>query len=110
MASSLTEVLAAACEPNDSIRQPAEQHLAQAEENDTGGFMIALCEELSNDNTPPNVRQMAGLQLKNVLDGRSAEVQALKTERYKGMDTGLRAQLKNGILQVCQLSSSLLAV
>lgn len=71
MSLSLTQTLINASSHEQNVRMPAEAQLKELEEKQTAQYLIALCQDLLNDNIPEAVRQLAGLQLKNALYGKS---------------------------------------
>lgn len=69
----LTAVLQAAQSPDASQRQAAEAQLKQAEEQNAAGYLATLSGELANADKPADVRQIAGILLKNALDAPGAD-------------------------------------
>jgi Importin-beta N-terminal domain len=69
----ITAVLQAAQSPDANQRQQAEQQLKQAEEQNAAGYLATLSGELANTDKPADVRQIAGILLKNALDAPGAD-------------------------------------
>ena len=90
----LSACLLACQSPDPATRQAAEQTLARGEAENFVGLLGGLAAELAGEDRPPNSRQLAGLQLKNLLSARSADAQARKEERWTATDGAARAQIK----------------
>lgn len=69
----ITAVLQAAQSADANQRQQAEQQLKQAEEQNAAGYLATLSGELANTDKPADVRQIAGILLKNALDAPGAD-------------------------------------
>ncbi|KAL3913536.1 MAG: hypothetical protein SGPRY_007947 [Prymnesium sp.] len=61
-----------------------------------------LCNELANEAKEPNVRQLAGVILKNCVVGQSENIVEEKRQRWLTTDPAVRTQIKTGILQTLQ--------
>lgn len=104
----LAQLLASASSPDDATRNQAEQLLKQAEETQFFPFVAQLSVELANEQLPPTHRQLAGLQLKNMLKAESADLQLMKSQRWNaGVDPAamqckeqIRAQLLQSLCSV----------
>jgi len=95
----ITQVLLSAQSPTISIRNHAEQQILQAESANTPLLMTMLCAELANEAKEPNVRQLAGVILKNCVVGQAENIVEEKRQRWLATDPAARNQIKAGILQ-----------
>jgi len=97
MALDLSATLLAAQSPDLNQRTAAEQQLT-AWENDESvvQFAVALATELTSEDKNPNSRQLAGLQLKNLLSAREAALAQQKEARWlERIDPASKAQIKS---------------
>ncbi|CAD7965971.1 unnamed protein product [Amoebophrya sp. A25] len=78
----LTEVLLACTRPEPLARREAEGKLQSALQNHTEEYFKLLAEELADDSKPPEARQLAGLQLKNALYGKTKVSNHVAVERW----------------------------
>lgn len=95
----LTTTLLSCQSPDQNVRTQAEQALTQAETANFPEFVGALAVELSSEDRDLTVRQLAGLTLKNLLVARDDVLQAAKHDKWKAMDAGMRAKVKEMLLQ-----------
>lgn len=70
MASPLTALLQAAQSPDAATRQQAEAALTAQQQSQPGQLAVALSAELADGSKPVDVRRLAGLILKNMLDAK----------------------------------------
>ena len=96
----LTTLLTNAQSPDHGVRTAAEQALKSAEASNYGMYLFELTKELANETKNPMVRRLAGLVLKNALEGRSLQVAAEKRQKWLAVDPGVSAQIRAGALQV----------
>ena len=82
-----------------TIRTQAEQALKAAEQQDFLNFAGALATELSGEDRPAAVRQLAGIHFKNLLHAKDEAVQTAKHDKWKTLDGGGRAAVKALLLQ-----------
>ena len=90
----LTTTLQAAQSPDLATRQAAESALKAAEQSSLASFSLALATELATETKDVHVRQLAGLQLKNLLAALDDGLQAEKHERWKALPSDQRAAIK----------------
>ncbi len=69
----LTAILQAAQSADAAVRQQAEQTLSVAFVSSPENYLASLAGELANTEKPENVRQIAGILLKNALDAPGAD-------------------------------------
>lgn len=97
--SRLGQTLLAAQNPNPQIQKQAERQIESAQQAQLPQFAIALCGELSKQTNPANVRQMAGLILKNALCGKSEEFQQQAQQRWLQVPPAKQSEVKKQVLQ-----------
>ena len=78
----LSVILHAAQSPDKAQREQAEATLQQYEKDSFGPFAGALAQALNDETKDPNSRQLAGLQLKNMLTARDEALKADKALRW----------------------------
>ena len=61
--------------------------MIHAEENQYGPFLLALCQELAEETKPVNVRQLAGLHIKNLITSKNSTLADQKTNRWSLCET-----------------------
>jgi importin subunit beta-1 len=67
----ITTVLRNAQNADTSIRTQAELQLQQYQQQNLPGYLLSLATELADESKPADVRQIAGLIIKNALDAPS---------------------------------------
>ncbi len=72
-AGDITPVLQAASSADQQVRNAGEAQLQQAEQQNPSAYMAALASELANSEKPADIRQIAGILLKNSLDAPGAD-------------------------------------
>lgn len=97
--SQLGQTLLAAQNPNPQIQKQAETQIQSAQQAQLPQFAIALCGELGKQSNPANVRQMAGLILKNALCGKSEEFQQQAQQRWLAVPPAKQSEVKKQVLQ-----------
>jgi len=95
----LSTTLQNAQSPNPAIRNPAEQQLNHAAENEYDQFALALCIEFATEGKPETSRQLAGLYLKNLIVAQDETIQQGKTEKWLKCDRMIKDQIRAGFLQ-----------
>lgn len=95
----LSQTLLACQNPDPQIRNAAEAALISAEQTNLAQFFLALSTELSTEGRDPNIRQLAGLHLKNLLSAKDEILREQKVTRYKtAVDVNTRVSLKTLVL------------
>lgn len=97
---SLAEILLNGTSPDPNVRQPAEQQLQQAENQNFPAYIIGLCQELGNDNTHINARQLAGLLLKNTVVAKDENQKRILFERWVQLADNVKEQVKGMVLSI----------
>eukprot|EP00607_Mallomonas_marina_P010538 CAMPEP_0182418286 /NCGR_PEP_ID=MMETSP1167-20130531/2761_1 /TAXON_ID=2988 /ORGANISM="Mallomonas Sp, Strain CCMP3275" /LENGTH=853 /DNA_ID=CAMNT_0024592429 /DNA_START=51 /DNA_END=2612 /DNA_ORIENTATION=- len=95
----LSSTLQNARSPNPAIRNPAEQQLTQASEQQYDQFILALCVEFATEGKPESSRQLAGLYLKNLVVAQDETIQQDKTSKWLNCDGAIKQQIRTGFLQ-----------
>ncbi|PWY90048.1 importin beta-1 subunit [Aspergillus heteromorphus CBS 117.55] len=91
----VTQVLESTLSPDAATRSNAEQQLAHAAEVDFAQYLIALGQELANENSAPHVRSAAGIALKNAFTFRdSAKLHEVQTKWQQQITPEIKAQVK----------------
>lgn len=97
----MTDVLPAleAClSPDKAQREQALQWLEAFSNADLPNFLVALVNELKNPARSPQVRQQAGLQLKNALTSKEETVAEAKAALWRSFDEALRTHIKQSAM------------
>ena len=76
----------------------AEQTVREYEQRDFPGYMAALATELATEGKSAQVRQLAGLLLKNGLAAKTDAQQQINHQRWRVLDGTLRDAVKQPIL------------
>uniref|UniRef100_A0A7S2R3W5 Importin N-terminal domain-containing protein n=1 Tax=Rhizochromulina marina TaxID=1034831 RepID=A0A7S2R3W5_9STRA len=101
----LSQVLSQAQSADHATRTQAEAFLSNAERDQTAPFSLALVGELANQTQNVHVRQLAGLQLKNIVAAKLEEYTEEKRQRWLGtVDAESKGHIRNTLLQ-CLLDS-----
>lgn len=95
----LKQVLLNVASADPNVRNPAEATLAQAAENQYAPFIVALCQELANEASAEQSRQIAGLFIKNMLTAQDEAILQQKITRWNGCDAANKAQVRALCLQ-----------
>lgn len=97
----ITQVLQNAQNPDQNIRQQAEQWLASAENLHFVPFVNLLAQELASGNKDPLVRKMAGIVFKNCLQSSHDETHNEQlAKRWLSIDLNARNTIKSLVVQV----------
>lgn len=94
MATEVTQVLLNAQSPDPNLRGQAELALKEFEEKNPAAFFVSLCVELANPEKPDDSRRLAGLVLKNSLDGKELSRRKLLRQRWINLDPAAKQQIK----------------
>ena len=95
----LSVILATAQSDDKATREHAEATLLQYEQHSYGPFARALAQALSDESREhANVRQLAGLHLKNMLTARDADLNAARVRTWLSLDAPARAQIKAAVM------------
>ncbi len=103
---SLADILLHSQATDLNTRRQAEQLLAEANQRDFGGLLIALVQVLCDTTKQENVQQLAGIVIKTCLTGQSAAVQEQKTQQYQKIDPSVQGQIKMGLLHSLSLPAA----
>ena len=82
MAVGLHEMLTRARSADATVRKAAEEQLSAAEQSSLPSFMLALIHELAAEDKAIDARQLAGLQMKNLLTARDDALREQKEQRW----------------------------
>jgi importin subunit beta-1 len=94
----LTKLLLDAQDQHDSIRSVAEGKLKQRQEHDFPDFLLSLSAELLKDASPPDCRRLAGIILKNSVEGKYSEDNNLHIKQWINLDPLIKSQIKESLL------------
>jgi len=81
-----------------AVQKPAEQQLLELEKADIVLYLAGLCNQIANESVPVNARLLAIIRVKNAVSSHSATVQHNLTQRWLGLDTSLRAEIRKLLL------------
>ncbi|PCH43053.1 ARM repeat-containing protein [Wolfiporia cocos MD-104 SS10] len=93
-----TTLLANTLSPDAATRDDATRQLEAASRENYPAYMLMLCAELGNENSPQHVRNAAGLALKNTLAARESARQLEYTNRWLALDENTRNKVKQDAL------------
>uniref|UniRef100_A0ACD5TR76 Uncharacterized protein n=1 Tax=Avena sativa TaxID=4498 RepID=A0ACD5TR76_AVESA len=93
-----TKLLLDAQDPDDNIRLVAEGSLKQLQDLDFPNFLLSLSAELSKDASPAKCRSLAGIILKNSVEGKYSKQNHLNIERWFNLDQLTRSKIKESLL------------
>ncbi|KAK1651083.1 hypothetical protein QYE76_068888 [Lolium multiflorum] len=94
----LTKLLLDAQDQDDSIRSVAEGKLKQRQEHDFPDFLLSLSAELLKDASPPDCRRLAGIILKNSVEGKYSEHNNRNIKRWINLDELIKSKIKESLL------------
>jgi importin subunit beta-1 len=94
----LTKLLLDAQDQHDSIRSVAEGKLKQRQEHDFPDFLLSLSAELLKDASPPDCRRLAGIILKNSVEGKYSEHNNRNIKRWINLDELIKSKIKESLL------------
>lgn len=80
------------------IRENATLALERAASENFSVYMSTLCGELCDENKPSEVRQAAGVALKNALVSRDEQVRSAYAARWLGIDPAARQRMRDQLL------------
>jgi len=100
MSDQLTQTLVACQNPDPQVRAQAEQFLRQAEESNFPQFVLALVQELAAEGRDANVRQLAGLHVKNLIAAKADHFREEKAQRWRAIDASARSAIKSQLIGV----------
>ncbi|EGF79070.1 hypothetical protein BATDEDRAFT_17183 [Batrachochytrium dendrobatidis JAM81] len=95
---SIAELLANTLSPTQTIREDATNKLNSYESENFPNYLGLLCQELTSQQTPMDIRKSAGLIFKNSLTSRDAVRQTEMAARWRNIDPAFRTQVKTAIL------------
>ncbi|KAM0840434.1 hypothetical protein ACQ4PT_059668 [Festuca glaucescens] len=95
---SLTKLLQNAQDQDDSIRSVAAGKLKQRQEHDFPDFLLSLSAELLKDASPPDCRRLAGIMLKNSVEGKYSEDNNQIIKRWINLDELIKSKIKESLL------------
>ena len=101
-ATELTQLLIDSQSSVHTVRRTAEQKLLAAEETSFAEYLKALAHELSSENRPSVVRQLAGIVLKNAISGTEPLTDAKKREKWVQLPQDVLASIRSLVLSVLQ--------
>ncbi|EFA76306.1 hypothetical protein PPL_10069 [Heterostelium album PN500] len=84
--------------PSEELRRGAEEALSQAAQKDFGGFLIALSQELLNNDRQPFIRQLAGLVLKNAVFSNDPARFEIASKQWLAVADNRKNEIKNNLL------------
>lgn len=90
----LAQLFQQAVSPDSNARLHALAQLEEFEKQNTAAFIGALCQEISDGTKPMDIRQMAGLSLKNALQAKEEKLIEMKQQRWMDMDSVLKQNVK----------------
>ncbi|KAF9971460.1 karyopherin beta [Actinomortierella ambigua] len=93
---SIGEILQNTLSPDQHTRESATQQLESAAAEDFSQYVVMLCKELANEQSPARVS--AGLALKNALTARESARREELSMRWLNVDAGIRDQIKELVL------------
>lgn len=91
---------AASPDISPEARLVAQRQLEDFESTNLAGYVTHLCQLLNDASKNAELRQRAGLALKNALDARDANIAVMKEQRWLAQDAGLRENIKNMLLSL----------
>jgi len=94
----VASVLLAAQSPQAHVRQPAEQQIEAAKANNLPLLMSLMATELANEVQELNIRQLAGVVLKNCVAGPGGSDTSAKAATWLAIEAAQREQIKNTVL------------
>lgn len=105
MADNFTNVLRAIHGEDRNAAQMAEKTLKEYEEKNFQGYLASLCTELAGEDRPDNVRQLAGLMLKNTVDAKSEAESERLAKRWMSLPEPVRGKIREMSLAVLASAS-----
>lgn len=96
----VTALLTNARSPDQATRQAAEAQIEQAKASNLPQVMQVMAAELGNASKPEDVRQLAGLVLKNCVSAKDEAKAAALADAWLQVDAATRQQMKQPVLSV----------
>ena len=93
-----TQVLLNATSPDGNVRRVAEESLKSFQDQNFAGYVVALVQELANNEKQIDSRRLAGLMLKNTLDAKELARKMEFVNRWIALDPTIKAQIKAALL------------
>ncbi|PNH00526.1 Importin subunit beta-1 [Tetrabaena socialis] len=95
----LSAALASTFSHDAGIRQSAELHLDQLKQTNFPSYLASVTNELGNEERADDVRQAAGLQLKNAVDSKDAARRPELTAKWLATEAALKAHIRDVLLR-----------
>ncbi len=95
----LSAALVATFSPDSNTRQAAEQHLAQLKETNFPSYLASVTNELGNEERPDDVRQAAGLAIKNAVDAKDAARRNDLMNKWMAVEPQLKQHIRDVLLR-----------
>lgn len=95
----LSAALKATMSADAAARQQAEQNLQQFRDSNFPSYLASLIAELNNDAREADVRQAAGLLLKNAVDAKEESRRADLAAKWVAVDAALKTSIRGILLQ-----------
>lgn len=95
----LSAALVATFSPDANTRQAAEQHLAQLKETNFPSYLASVTNELGNEERPDDVRQAAGLAIKNAVDAKDAARRNDLMNKWMAVEPQLKQHIRDVLLR-----------
>lgn len=96
----LIKLLQDASSPNIQQRDPAEHQLKQYETDNFSHYLQSLTAILCDTQQPNEIRQLAGLLLKNTLAAKTESQLQILAQRWCTLNDSIRIPIKNNIIQL----------
>ena len=97
--SELTTFLINVSNPDPKVRIPAEEMLEKAKTENFPQYITLLSQELRDEAKPSASRQLAGIQIKNALSGKSREFIELARQRWLTLAPDVKATVRANCLE-----------
>eukprot|EP00884_Botryococcus_braunii_P012568 jgi/Botrbrau1/21311/Bobra.0184s0022.1 len=94
----ITDVLRNAQNADASIRTQAELQLQQFQQQNLAAYFLSLATQLADETKPADVRQIAGLIIKNALDAPSEARKAELIRAWSALDSNVKGQVQQLVL------------
>jgi hypothetical protein len=95
----LSAALSATLSPDPTLRGQAEAHLDQLKQANFPSYLASITSELGNEERPDDVRQAAGLQLKNSVDAKDNARRQDLAVKWRGTDAALKQHIRDVLLR-----------
>ena len=94
----LRDALRDAQDRDDKIRSVAEGKLKKLQDENLPNFLLSLAAELSSEESPPERRTLAGIILKNSVEGKYSEDNNLHIKQWFNLDPLVNLKIKGSLL------------